>query len=192
MKGIDIRNLDFSYGEKWIWKDFQGFFPEGEVSVLMAPSGRGKTTLLYLIAGLLQPTEGSIVYPQDTRKCAMVFQDGRLVEQLSVEKNIKLVNSRITTAQMADCLRELGLAGMEKKKVAKLSGGERQRVAIARGLLAEYDLLLLDEPFTGLDDEIKERVIKVMKARTAGKTVLLVTHDRQEALLMGGQIYDQF
>lgn len=192
MRGIELKNLYFSYGDKCIWEGLEGFFPEGQVSVLMAPSGRGKTTLLYLIAGLQQAQKGTITYPRKDMKCSMVFQDGRLAEQLSVEKNIRLVNPRITVAQMENCLKELGLEGFGKKKVSELSGGEKQRVAIARALLAEYDLLLLDEPFTGLDDEVKAKAIQVIKDRSQGKTILLVTHDRQEAILMGGQIYDEF
>lgn len=192
MSGIEFRNVHFSYGDKCIWEGLDVIFPEGQIAVLMAPSGRGKTTLLFLVAGLVQPRAGTIVYPGEHMRCSMVFQDVRLVAGLSVQQNIRLVNPQISTEQLSDCLREMCLAGYEKKKVSHLSGGEKQRVAIARALLAEYDLLLLDEPFTGLDDEVKERVIEVIKTRSQGKTVLLVTHDRQEATLIGGQIYDKF
>ena len=101
---------------------------------------------------------------------------------------LKLINSNINDNDISDCLSSLGLTGYEYKKVCKLSGGEKQRVAIARALMANYDILLMDEPFTGLDDSTKDTVINYIKKRTVGKTVLLVTHNQDEAYTLGGNI----
>ncbi len=190
MSGILIKNISFSYEDKAVFQQYSASIKEGEVTVLMSPSGSGKTTLLHLLAGLLKVQEGEIVYSNALGKprFSMVFQDGRLVDNLSVIKNIRMVNTKVSEEEIINCLEELGVAQYSKKSVRGLSGGEKQRVAIARALLAEYDVLLLDEPFSGLDDESKHRAIACIKERSAGKTVLLVTHDRSEAALMGGSI----
>ncbi len=187
IKNIEIKNLSFSYDEKSVFVDFFASFPAGEMSIIMSPSGSGKTTLLYLIAGLIDPDEGAIECPNDAKKVSFVFQDDRLIEQLSVEKNIRFVNSKLKDKEIEECSERLGIKDMMTKKVKCLSGGERQRVAIARALLADYDILLLDEPFTGIDDENKNRVIEYLKEKTRGKTVLLVTHDKEEAEALGAK-----
>ena len=188
MNYISIDNISFSYGEKVVFENFSTKFPAGEFSAVMSPSGKGKTTLLCLIAGLLAPSSGSISYPHGNPVFSMVFQDDRLIDSISVSSNIKLANSKLSPCDVEGCLNALGLEEQEHKKVRHLSGGERQRVAIARALLANYDILLLDEPFTGLDDDTKKIVIEYIKSRTVGKTVLLVTHDTTEAALCGGPV----
>lgn len=188
MNYISIEDISFSYNENVVFENFSAKFPVGEFSAVMSPSGRGKTTLLYLIAGLLTPSSGSVSYPHDNPVFSMVFQDDRLIDSISASANIKLVNSKVSACDIDDCLGALGLGGRSHKKVRHLSGGERQRVAIARALLADYDILLLDEPFTGLDDDTKKVVIEYIKSRTVGKTVLLVTHDKTEAELCGGSV----
>ena len=185
---ITIDNITFSYDNKKIFDGYSATFKAGEFSVIMSPSGSGKTTLLYLIAGLLTPDAGTITYPIPKPRYSMVFQDSRLIETSSVSSNIKLVNSTVTNTAISDCLCCLGLSGYESKKVQHLSGGEKQRVAIARALMADYDILLMDEPFTGLDDGTKLTVINYIKKRTAGKTVLLVTHNQNEADMLSQSI----
>lgn len=193
MNYISINNISFSYGRKTVFKDLSVKFPEGETSVIMSPSGSGKSTLFFLISGLLTPSSGNITYPMGKPRFSMVFQEDRLIESLTVSKNIRLVNDKLTDNDIADCLTALGLENILSKKAHQLSGGEKRRVAIARALLADYDILLLDEPFTGIDDNRKANVIKYIKSSTAGKTVLLVTHDKSDALLCGGSvnIYDR-
>ena len=95
MYEIKINNLSFSYDEKIVYKDFFARFPAEELSILSTPSGSGKTTLLYLIAGILKPQSGTIEYPVSCPRFSFVFQDDRLIENLSVEKNIKMVNSQL-------------------------------------------------------------------------------------------------
>lgn len=182
MNDISIENISFSYNNKNVFTDYSQIFPIGKTSVIMAPSGFGKTTLLYLIAGLIRPTKGEIVIPIEQPKFSVAFQDLRLIESLSVAKNITLVNSGLKNSkELNDCLDALDIKSLAHKKVATLSGGEKSRVSIARALLAEYDVLLLDEPFNGLDDETKLCTMKYVKEKTANKTVLLVTHNKDEA-----------
>ncbi len=185
MKCISINDISFSYDNQVVYEHFSASFPFGETSVIMSPSGTGKTTLLYLIAGLLAVQNGTIIYPMENPKFSMVFQDDRLLDYLSVEKNIKLVRSDVSSTEIKQCLVGLGIEQCEKKKVKHLSGGQRQRVAIARALLADYDIMLLDEPFTGIDEQTKEKVIDYLKEKCKDKTVLMVTHDRGEAEKMG-------
>lgn len=178
MYEINIKNLSFSYDEKNVYKDFFAIFPAEEISMLSTPSGSGKTTLLYLIAGILRPQNGHIEYPMATPRFSFVFQDDRLIENLSVEKNIKMVNSQLSDMNIIEALQRLGIEEYYKKKVKHLSGGERKRVSIARALLAEYDILLMDEPFNGIDEENKRKVWEYIKEKTEGKTVIIATHDK--------------
>ena len=180
-KSINIENISFAYEDKIVFENYSQRFPIGETSVIMAPSGLGKTTLLYIIAGLISPTNGNINIPINNPKFSFAFQDLRLIESLNVKKNITLVNSNISTNDLDKCLEALAIKDLANKKVSTLSGGEKSRVSIARALMADYDILLLDEPFNGLDDTTKDNVIKYIKEKTAHKTVLLVTHNNDEA-----------
>lgn len=183
IQNISIENVCFSYEDKAVFENYSQSFPIGETSVIMAPSGFGKTTLLYMISGLLSPTKGSIDIPINNPRFSFAFQDLRLIETLSVKKNITLVNSNISNKEIDNCLEALNIKSLIDKKVSTLSGGEKSRVSIARALMAEYDILLLDEPFNGIDDITKEKVINYIKEKTAHKTVLLVTHNKDEAAL---------
>ena len=180
-KSINIENISFAYEDKIVFENYSQRFPIGETSVIMAPSGFGKTTLLYMIAGLISPTNGNINIPINNPKFSFAFQDLRLIESLNVKKNITLVNSNISTNDLEKCLEALAIKDLADKKVSTLSGGEKSRVSIARALMADYDILLLDEPFNGLDDTTKDKVIKYIKEKTVHKTVLLVTHNNDEA-----------
>ena len=180
-KSINIENISFAYEDKIVFENYSQRFPIGETSVIMAPSGFGKTTLLYMIAGLISPTNGNINIPINNPKFSFAFQDLRLIESLNVKKNITLVNSNISTNDLDKCLEALAIKDLADKKVSALSGGEKSRVSIARALMADYDILLLDEPFNGLDDTTKDKVIKYIKEKTVHKTVLLVTHNKDEA-----------
>lgn len=188
MSSISLQNISFTYGEHYILRNYSVSFNADELSVIMSPSGSGKTTLLYLIAGLLDVDAGHISYPNDNPTFSMVFQDCRLIDNITVESNLRLVNSSLSDNEISECLINLGLDNFTHKKVKHLSGGEKQRVAIARAILADYDILLMDEPFTGLDDDTKENVIAYIKKKTAHKTVLVVTHDKTEAASLGNNI----
>lgn len=180
----------------------------GQLVALLGPSGSGKTTLLRLIAGFEAPDAGRVLVDgrtvagdgtwvePDRRRLGMVFQDGALFPHLTVAANVAFGRPRPGRAR--ECLELVGLAHRERAYPHELSGGERQRIALARALAADPAALLLDEPFTALDESLRvglrEEVARVLRA--AGASALLVTHNQQEALsladvvavLRGGRI----
>lgn len=184
MQDIVITNLCKAYGPKQVLRDFSCTIPAGKATGLMAPSGVGKTTLLRILMGFEQADSGTIQGLAGLRFSA-VFQEDRLCENLTPVSNLRLVSPALSAAQAAAALQGVGLADCLAQPVRELSGGMRRRVAIMRALLAEYDLLFLDEPFKGLDEETKARVIADTRRRCAGRTVLLVTHDADELAAMG-------
>lgn len=185
---IVLDHISKAFGEKQVFMDFCCSFPEGKVSCILGPSGCGKTTLLRLIAGLGKPDSGKITGTTGKKNSA-VFQENRLFETLTVEKNIMLTARRsFTRADAHELLRDLGLEGEARKPLGTLSGGMQRRVAVARALAADYDLLLLDEPLTGLDGETRRKVLEVIRRRSAGKTCIWVTHDPADAVLLDAQV----
>lgn len=148
--------------------------------VLMGPSGCGKTTLVNLLLGLIKPDSGAVKRAADLKMSA-VFQEDRLLEQMTADANIALV-SKASAAEIEHLLLSLGIPPESlKQPVSTYSGGMKRRVALARALLAEYDVLFLDEPYKGLDEETRKAVMQMVAAYTRNKTVLLITHDKEEA-----------
>lgn len=187
MNDIVLENIGISFGETRVLSGLSYTFRAGSVTCIEGPSGRGKTTLLNLIAGLCRPDEGSISGVPE--KVAFVFQEDRLCEDFTAGANIRLVcGGSASSGKIAAMLSELGLPGTEKKTVRDFSGGMKRRVAIARALLYEGDLILLDEPFKGLDDEMKKKTMDAVLSHCAGKTLICVTHDASEAAYLGGEI----
>ena len=184
---IGIRNITKLYGEKTVFKDLNLKIESGKITCIMAPSGAGKTTLLRMMMGLEKPDRGSIVGLSEKRFSA-VFQEERLCEDMTAIGNIRLVNPSLTADQIRNELQRLGMYDCENQPVSELSGGMRRRVSILRALLAEYDVLFMDEPFKGLDSTLKKDVITSVMEKTVGKTVIVVTHDRSEADLLRAEI----
>ena len=184
MQDIVIRGLSKAFEGKQVLRDFSAVLPAGQVTGLMAPSGAGKTTLLRILMGLEMPDRGTITGLQGLRLSA-VFQEDRLCENLNLESNLRLVTPTLSRAAAEEALTAVGLTDCLHQPVRELSGGMRRRVAILRALLAEYDLLFLDEPFKGLDRETKEVVMADTRRRCDGRTVLFVTHDPTELEAMG-------
>lgn len=176
-----LSHLKKRYGDEIVLDDVTLTLPEGRLSALVGPSGSGKTTLLRILAGLEKPEAGDLS-PLEGKRISMVFQENRLCPNLSAWANVKLVTDKYTARHL---LEELGLSDSLSKPCREFSGGMQRRVALARALAAPYDLLLLDEPFTGLDPDTKKRVIEVTRHSIRGKTTLIVTHDPIEAELMG-------
>ena len=183
---ILITNLSKSYGETVVFRDFSARLPLGETTVITGVSGGGKTTLLRLILGLETPDGGEIAGVPARR--AAVFQEDRLCPQLTVLENVLLAAGRKKEREARDLLARLGLGESVAVPAAELSGGMRRRCALARSLCAESDLLVLDEPFKGLDEATRARVIDETKRLCRGKTVLMVTHEAAEAERMGAKI----
>ncbi len=184
---VRLINISKSFGNKEIFRDFSCSFEHGNKYCIMGESGCGKTTLLNMLMSVVTPDSGEI--SGVPHNISAVFQEDRLCESFSAVGNILAVTgNKVPEEEIIYCLSELGLSGNENVPVSTLSGGMRRRVAIARALLAESELILLDEPFTGLDDETKETVIKVILVYTKGKTLVAVTHDRSDAELLCAEI----
>lgn len=184
MRDIIIQDLCKAFDGKQVLRDFSAVLPAGQVTGLMAPSGTGKTTLLRILMGLEIPDSGTITGLQGLRLSA-VFQEDRLCENLNPVSNLRLVAPSLSRGAAEEALAAVGLTDCLHQPARELSGGMRRRVAILRALLAEYDLLFLDEPFKGLDRETKETVMADTRRRCAGRTVLFVTHDPTELEAMG-------
>ena len=185
---IDIKNLSLSYEGERVIEQFSLHVDKGEKIALMGPSGCGKTSLLEAVAGLLKPEKGT-VRVNGTVSC--VFQEPRLLPWLSALKNVNVVlsDSAATEGEAAKWLEAVGLYEDAHKLPSQLSGGMQQRVNIARALAYGGDVLLLDEPMKGMDSETAEAVAKLIKASAEDKTLILVTHDEEEAKFFADKIY---
>ena len=181
---ISIRNLTIKYDEAKVIEDFSCNFSIGTYAI-MGKSGIGKTSLIRAMLGLI-PYEGTIDYDPEPL-FSVVFQEDRLCEGISVRKNIAMV-SDIPDEAITEALNELGLENCLNTRVSELSGGMKRRVAILRGLLANSNILILDEPFKGLDADNKITVMECVKKKTSDKTVLLITHDLSEAKFFNSEI----
>ena len=176
----------------------------GEFISLLGASGCGKTTLLKSIAGLLDVKEGDIQIngksimkqPPEKRGTVIVFQDLRLLPHMTVEQNIgftmdiKKVSKEIKKKRVAELLHAVQLDGFEKRKIREMSGGQKQRVALARALAADPKILLLDEPFSSLDENLRCEMAELVRKlhREMGLTVVMVTHDKEEAMKVSDYI----
>jgi thiamine transport system ATP-binding protein len=177
---------------------------DGQVLAVLGPSGSGKSSLLRAIAGLEPLRAGSVRWddedlagvPTHRRGFALMFQDGQLFDHLTVARNVgyalrlRGVARSAMRAEVADLLELVGLGGYGARLPRTLSGGERQRVALARSLAAEPRLLLLDEPLSALDAELRVRLAADLRRilREAGTTALLVTHDQEEAFAVADRL----
>ena len=189
MEDIVIRNLCKSFAGKPVLRDFSAVLPVGQVTGLMAPSGAGKTTLLRILMGLERPDGGTIDGLAGLRLSA-VFQEDRLCDNLDPSANIRLINPTLGRRETEDALAAVGLAGCLRQPARELSGGMRRRVAIARAVCCGPELLLLDEAFKGLDEQCRRDTVAYIRRHTAGASVLCVTHDPEEATLLGGRCID--
>ncbi len=183
--------------------------PSGAISVIVGPSGSGKTTLLRLLAGLLRPDKGfirvegvpwydqgkGIHLPPQQRRVGMVFQDYALFPHMSALENVAfarrdLEDRRAARSAAGVLLEKLHMSGLEQRRPAQLSGGQKQRVAVARALAREPALLLLDEPFSAVDQVVRRKLREEL-LELAGSlrcAAVMVTHDLQEAAMLGTQV----
>ncbi len=204
---LQISNASFAYaGGKSVCHDFNFIINHGDIACLLGPSGCGKTTVLRLVAGFEQPTGGSInvdgVILADAqtfidpakRGIGYVFQDFALFPHLTVEKNIAFGLSELNIAgkklRVEELLSLVGLTTFSRRYPHELSGGQRQRVALARALAPRPKLLLMDEPFSSLDIELREKLGLEIRAllKQLNTTALFVTHDQHEAFSIADTI----
>lgn len=191
IKLIDIKK---NFGGNKIYDKFSISFEIGKINCILGASGCGKSTLLNIIANIESIDSGCIVGLP--KKIGYVFQEDRLIEWNSIYKNIELpilkcYKKTERKEKIKGILRNVGLEGYINAFPKELSGGMRQRVNIARALLYDDELLLMDEPFKSLDENSKKNMIKVFKNNHIEKknTVIIVTHDIKEALILGDNIF---
>ena len=178
-------------------------FAAGQITALIGPSGAGKSTILSVIAGFY-PADGRVLWccepitevRPDQRPVSILFQDNNLFPQLTVSQNVGLAlraSLRLTSAEQRrvdEMLESVGLLGMGARKPAALSGGQQSRAALARLLLQDRPVILLDEPFAALGPGLKQEMLALVRERALaeGRVVLMVTHDPQDALAVADQI----
>ncbi len=181
---VKLTGITKAYDGKKILDNADLDIPDG-ITCLMGPSGRGKTTLLRILTGLEMPDEGQVEGRPD--RIAVLFQEDRLVETLTVGMNLRAALGRDhDPAAALECLQALEIGDCLQKQVLSLSGGMKRRAALARALLYPAPLLVLDEPFQGLDENTHLTAIKAVQRYGAGRAVLIVTHDPHDTELLGG------
>ena len=201
---LSVKGLNVSYGKNHILKDINLEIENGEFVSILGKSGCGKTTLIKSIAGLLETDNGDINIfdknvaglPPEKRQTVIVFQDLRLFPHMNVEDNIafamklKKMDKAVIKEKVEKLLDQVRLSGYEKRKVSRLSGGQMQRVALARALGAEPKLLLLDEPFASLDEDLRKEMGELVRRlhRENGITTVMITHDKEEAMELSDRL----
>ncbi len=201
---VSIRDMSFSRGDRLIFNNLSVDFPRGKVTAIMGPSGTGKTTLLRLIGGQLLPDAGSVVvdgrnivqlsrkqlFEIRRQKMGMLFQTGALFTDLNVYDNIAFplrVHTDLPESIIRDLvlmkLEAVGLRGARHMSPAELSGGMARRVALARSIAMDPEIIMYDEPFTGLDPISMGMIVKLIRSlnEALGLTSLLVSHDVEES-----------
>lgn len=203
--GITLTEVSKSFGSTRVLEDLDLVFPKGDFCTLLGPSGCGKTTLLRLIAGLENLDTGRIAFfgrdvsrlPVAQRNCSILFQSYALFPNLTVAANVgyglraRGVPRAEAHKKVVDLLALVGLSGYEQRLPTQLSGGQQQRVALARALAVEPEVLLLDEPFSALDAQVRLHLRTEVRRlqKRLGVTTVMVTHDQDEALSVSDRIF---
>ena len=193
---LKVEKLKVTIQKKEILHGINLEVKQGEFVSLLGPSGCGKTTLLKSIAGLVEVQEKATNILPEKRGTIIVFQDLRLFPNMTVEKNIAFpmeiagVKKDERKKKVEELLAAVQLSGFEKRRIREMSGGQMQRVALARALAAKPKILLLDEPFSGLDEKLRLEMGELVRKlhETWKITTILVTHDKREALQMSDRI----
>jgi thiamine transport system ATP-binding protein len=201
---LKIDNLHYKYKDSELY-DFSMRVKEGEIVAILGQSGSGKSTLLDLIAGFISANSGALTLDGEDltslsveqRPLTILFQNHNLFEHLSVQKNIllgiskTLKSSQEDIAKVEEILKEVGLEGYTHKLSSTLSGGQQQRVALARALIRQKPILLLDEPFTGLDMQTRLQMLELVRKISTKNALhtIMVTHEQQDCDLIADRVY---
>lgn len=201
---LSLKNISKKYKDKEILKNISFDIKEGELVCILGPSGCGKTTLLNIIGGFVSDFSGDVLLsdeninniPPERREIATVFQSYGLFTHKNVIDNVSYglkllkIDKNMREKRARDMLEKVGLAGYEKKKIKELSGGEQQRVAIARSMVLNPKLLLLDEPLSNLDVHLRDVMRKEIKRiqKQFGVTMIIVTHDQEDAFKLADRV----
>lgn len=190
---VQLTKLSKSFGERQVLKEINLVIEHGEFVALIGPSGGGKTTLLRVVAGLEQPTDGLITVQKDdasTPTIRVMFQEDRLLPWRRVLGNVALGLPKEELPRAHHFIEAVGLGDRKRDYPVILSGGQKQRVALARALAHQPDLLLLDEPFGALDALTRAEMQRLLEQlwQKERRTVLLITHDVEEALLLADRV----
>jgi len=198
---LQLLDIAAQYEGRVLYRNLSLTVETGEIVSLVGPSGSGKSTLLRIIAGIEEPVDGRVLLdgrditelPIHRRGIGMVFQDNQLFPHLNVAGNIGYglrMNRQLSPSRVQEMLELIGLPGFGVRQVDTLSGGEAKRVALARSLIVNPQVLLLDEPLTGLDTELHDRLLEdISKILRASKTTVVhVTHDHREATALSSRI----
>ncbi len=206
MSQLRLDRISYAHGSHQVVDQLSFELQPGEIGCLLGPSGCGKTTVLRCIAGFEHVSAGAIHLddtlvgsssfhvPAEKRQVGMVFQDYALFPHLTLEANVgfglRSASSAERRARVTELLKTVGLPGQERKYPHELSGGQQQRVALARALAPRPRLILLDEPFSNLDVDLRERLALEVRdiLHAEGTTAILVTHDQHEAFALADQI----
>ena len=204
MSAVEVSHVNKFYGTVAALDDVSLAFPDGSFYALLGPSGSGKTTLLRAIAGFVEPDSGEITIdgisvehiPAHRRNIGMVFQNYALFPHMSVFDNVAFglsvrgVAKADIVKRVRDMLELVRLAGMEERRPRQLSGGQQQRIALARALVTDPKVLLLDEPLGALDKRLRQDMQIELRLiqRKVGITTIFVTHDQEEALTLADRI----
>lgn len=185
---VTLKHITKSYHGKKILDDININISENKFTCIMGPSGDGKTTLLNILMGLVKADAGTIDGIKG-KQIAAVFQEDRLCEEFDAITNIQMVfDKKNKFTDIKKELEKVVLNDYEGKPVSKLSGGMRRRVTILRACLKEADIYIMDEPFKGFDEELKVKVIYYIKEKLKGKTVIIVTHERAEVVMLEAEL----
>jgi thiamine transport system ATP-binding protein len=198
---LDVRDVTVRFGDRTVLRDASLHVDTGEVVALLGPSGVGKSTFLRVVAGLLVPDHGQVwldgvdlsQVAAHRRRIGLMFQDEQLFPHLDVAANIGFglrMQGQPVRTRVEELLALVGLQGFGGRRVTNLSGGEAKRVALARALAPSPAVLLLDEPLTGLDRELHDRLVADLAEvlRTTRTTAVLVTHDHDEAAAIADRV----
>lgn len=199
---LTVRDLSFQYQSETLCFSFDA--APGSITAILGPSGAGKSTLLSMLCGLLPPHHGSVSFddddfthkPSHERPLSILFQEHNLFSHLSVFDNIALgISPKLTVSaddkhRIKAAAEKVGLEGLLERQPGELSGGQKQRVALARCLVRNRPLLLLDEPFSALDPSLRRDMLNEVKqlAISLGTTILMVTHHPDDAIAIADKV----